>query len=63
MGLRFRRSIKICKGLRVNLNKNSVGLSVGPRGLGYTVNSKGRKTVHAGIPGTGLSYVASNNKF
>ncbi len=61
MGLRFRRSIKICKGLRVNLNKNSVGLSVGPRGLGYTVNSKGRKTVHAGIPGTGLSYVASNN--
>ena len=61
MSIRFRRSIKICKGLRVNLNKNSVGLSVGPRGLGYTVNSKGRKTVHAGIPGTGLSYVASNN--
>ena len=61
MSVRFRRSIKICKGLRVNLNKNSVGLSVGPRGLGYTFNSKGRKTVHAGIPGTGLSYVASNN--
>ena len=61
MSIRFRRSIKICKGLRVNLNKNSVGLSIGPRGLGYTFNSKGRKTVHAGILGTGLSYVASNN--
>lgn len=61
MGIRFRRSIKICKGLKVNINKDSVGLSIGPRGLGYTFNTKGRKTVHAGIPGTGLSYVVSNN--
>jgi len=61
MSIRFRRSIKICKGLRVNLNKDSFGLSVGPRGLGYTFNSKGRKTFHVGIPGTGISYVDSNN--
>lgn len=57
MAIRFRRSIKIFKGLRVNVNKNSVGLSVGGRGLGYTINSKGRKTSHIGIPGTGLSVV------
>jgi len=61
MSIRFRRSIKICKGLRVNINKNSVGLSVGPRGIGYTFNTKGKSTFHAGIPGTGLSYVTSNN--
>ena len=61
MSIRFRRSIKICKGLRVNLNKDSFGLSVGPRGVGYTFNSKGRKTFHVGIPGTGLSYVDSNS--
>ena len=57
MAIRFRRSIKILKGLKVNVNKNSVGLSVGRRGLGYTINSKGRKTSHIGIPGTGLSVV------
>ena len=61
MGLRFRRSVTICKGLRINFNKNSWGLSVGGRGYGYTFNSKGRKTAHVGIPGTGLSYVVSAN--
>lgn len=56
MGFRFRKSVKICKGVRVNFNKNSVGLSIGGRGYGYTINSKGRRTAHVGIPGTGLSY-------
>ena len=57
MGLRFRRSIKIAPGLKVNLNKDSVSLTAGGRGAHYTINSKGRKTASAGIPGTGLSYV------
>ena len=61
MGLRFRRSVKICKGLRVNFNKNSWGISVGSRGYGYSFNSKGRRTKHIGIPGTGLSYVTSTS--
>ena len=61
MGLRFRRSIKICKGVRINFNKNSWGMSIGGRGYGYSFNSKGRQTKHIGIPGTGLSYVTSTS--
>ena len=38
----------------MNFNKDSVGLSLGVRGAHYTVNSKGRRTLSAGIPGTGL---------
>jgi tetratricopeptide (TPR) repeat protein len=54
MSIRFRRSIKIIPGLRLNINKDSVGLSMGVRGAHYTVNSKGRRTASVGIPGTGL---------
>jgi hypothetical protein len=54
--LRFRRSIKIAPGLRLNINKTSVGLSAGVRGARYSINSSGRRTRSVGIPGTGLSY-------
>ena len=54
MGLRFRRTMKIAPGLRLNFNANSIGLSIGPRGAKYTINSSGRHTVSAGLPGTGL---------
>lgn len=59
MGLRFRRTLKIAPGLRLNFNKNSVGLSIGPRGAKYTINSSGRRTASVGIPGTGLYYTES----
>lgn len=56
MGVRFRKSVSICKGLRINFNKNSVGLSVGTKGARVSMNSKGRLTSTVGIPGSGLSY-------
>lgn len=56
MALRYRRSKKILPGVRLNINKNSVGLTLGGKGLKYTINSKGKKTATVGIPGTGLSY-------
>jgi len=56
MGFRFRRSIRIAPGVRLNLNKRSMGVSVGGKGLHYSVNSKGRRTSTIGIPGSGLSY-------
>lgn len=56
MGLRFRKSVKIAPGVKLNLNKKSVGVTVGGKGAHYTVNSKGRKTASVGIPGTGISY-------
>ena len=41
MSLRYRKSIKIAPGVRLNVNKNSVGVSAGVNGLRYSVNSKG----------------------
>lgn len=64
MGFRFRKTFKVAPGVKLNLNKKSVGLTIGGRGAKYTVNSSGRKTKTIGIPGTGLSYsqVSSNKK-
>ena len=41
-------------GVRLNFNKDSVGMSFGVPGARYTINSKGRRTVSTGIPGTGV---------
>jgi hypothetical protein len=55
MGFRFRRSIKIAPGLRVNLSKAGPSVSFGGRGLTTNVSVRGtRHTVS--IPGTGVSY-------
>lgn len=42
MGLRFRKSIKIAPGVKINFNKKSISATVGTRGAHYTVNSKGK---------------------
>jgi len=54
MSIRFRRSMKLMPGVRLSFNKDSVGMSFGVTGARYTINSKGRRTVSTGIPGTGL---------
>ena len=54
MSLRFRKSMKLLPGVRLNFSKETVGLSFGVPGALYTINSKGRRTVSTGIPGTGL---------
>ena len=55
MGLRFRKSVKICKGVKVNFSKSGASLSLG--GRGHSMNFGGRGTrATFGIPGTGLSY-------
>lgn len=56
MGFRFRRSFKIAPGVRLNLNSKSTSVRIGPKGLGYTINSNGKRRVTASIPGTGISY-------
>lgn len=60
MGFRFRKSIKLGGGAKLNIGKKSVGFSVGGKGARYTVNSSGRRTKSVGIPGTGLSYVSTS---
>lgn len=57
MGTRFRKSIKVAPGIKLNVNKNSVSLTAGVKGYHKTINSKGTVTTSASIPGTGLSYV------
>lgn len=56
MGFRFRKSVKIAPGVRLNIGKKSVGISAGVKGARMSVNSSGRKTTTVGLPGTGLSY-------
>ena len=56
MALRFRKSFKIGKGLRLNVSKRGVGMSVGKNGLRKSIHSTGSSTSSIGIPGTGLSY-------
>ena len=60
MGLRFRKSIKISPGVNLNLNKNSASVSFGSKGAHYTINTNGKKTLSAGLSGTGISYVHSS---
>lgn len=60
MGLRMRKSFKICKGVRVNFGKKGASLSFGTKGLRHTIHSSGKRTSSVGIPGTGISYVTSS---
>lgn len=55
MGFRFRRSIKIAPGIRLNVGKKGLSVSAGVRGASFTVGSRGTYS-NVGIPGTGLSY-------
>lgn len=55
MSVRFRKSVKICKGVKVNISKTGASISVGGRGHSLNYSARGvRGTV--GLPGTGLSY-------
>jgi hypothetical protein len=55
MGFRFRRSVKLAPGVRLNISKSGPSVSFGRRGARVTVG-KDRITKTVGIPGTGLSY-------
>ena len=61
MTVRFRRSLKIAPGVRINFNTHSTSLTLGPRGAHYTMSSTGRRTISSGIPGTGLYASQSYN--
>lgn len=55
MGIRFRKSVKIMPGVRMNFSKSGVSTSIGGPGATVNIGAKGtRQTI--GIPGTGISY-------
>ena len=53
MGLRFYRRVSIVPGLRLNLSRSGPSLSIGHRGLWYTIGRESQR-VTAGLPGTGM---------
>jgi hypothetical protein len=55
MGFRFRRSVKLFPGLRLNFGKRGVSASIGVRGAHVTYGPTGTRTT-IGLPGSGLSY-------
>jgi len=59
MALRFRRSVGLGGGVRLNVGKTGVGASAGARGARYSVHSSGRRTTSVGVPGTGVGYTTS----
>lgn len=57
--MRFRKSLKIAPGIRVNLSGSGASLSVGGRGATANFSKRGTRTTLS-IPGTGLSFVGSS---
>lgn len=55
MGFRFRKSIKILPGLRLNLSKGGVSASVGVSGATVNIGQRGTRAT-VSLPGSGLSY-------
>lgn len=56
MSMRFRKSISLGKGSRINLNKKGFSVTNGFKGYHVTTNSNGKVTRTIGIPGTGISF-------
>lgn len=52
--MRFRKSIKVAPGVRLNLSKSGVSTTIGGRGLSVNTGRKGTY-LNTSIPGTGLS--------
>lgn len=61
MGLRFRKSISIIPGVKLNFGKTGMSVSTGVPGFRKTFHTSGRVTTSVGIPGTGLYYVDTKN--
>jgi hypothetical protein len=53
MALRFRRSIKLAPGIRMNFSGSGLSWTLGPRGASVGIGSRGTY-LNTGIPGTGL---------
>lgn len=56
MALRYRKSIKLGKGVKLNIGKKSAGISLGGKYGGVSFNTRNGARVRASAPGTGLSY-------
>lgn len=62
MGMRFRKSLNLGGGARLNLSKSGIGASVGGKGFRVTKKAGGGTRTTASIPGTGISYTKDSKK-
>lgn len=56
MGFRFRKTINLFGGLKINLSKSGIGFSWGFPGFRISRSAKGKIKQTFSIPGTGISY-------
>lgn len=56
MGIRYRKSINLGKGFRINMSKTGPGFSWGGKGFRITRTANGNIRGSAYIPGTGIGY-------
>ncbi|MFC1418681.1 DUF4236 domain-containing protein [Streptacidiphilus cavernicola] len=61
MGFRFRTSVKLFPGVRLNVGRKSASLSLGPRGIKRTYSTTGRRTTSIDLPGP-FSWTTSARK-
>jgi len=54
MAFRFRRSVRVLPGVRVNFTTRGISTTLGPRGFSLNVGKRGTH-LNVGLPGTGLS--------
>ena len=62
MPIRFRRTFKIFPGVKINISKGGMSVTVGPRGARLNFSKRGVKQT-IGLPGSGLSessYIVKN---
>lgn len=62
MGFRFRKSINLGGGFRVNVSKSGVGYSWGTKGARVTKTARGKTRKTVSIPGTGISYTSESGQ-
>lgn len=61
MGVRYRKSINLGCGFRVNLSTSGIGYSWGVKGYRVTKKANGGTRTTVSIPGTGISYVTETS--
>ena len=60
MGFRYRKSISLGGGFRINLSKSGIGYSWGTKGFRVGKTARGTTRTTYSIPGTGISYVSES---
>lgn len=59
--MRYRKSIKLSKHVRLNLSGSGIGVSVGGKGWRVSKMANGRTRTTLSIPGTGISHVSETS--